>query len=159
MSWRLKLGIPATSDSSDNSGTSVTSVTGSPYIQKTGEGIPSLCPDPERSDFVRARYILNRAGVRIMQRDGVTTIGVWSDLDGPEIRGSLLTSKNDQLPVCYLDGVGIPVQYKSRRVAGEPVPMSVLAEMERHPATPWTVRDRTLKEIGWVPGRHSGGRN
>jgi integrase len=27
--------------------------------------------------------------------------------------------------------------------------MSVLAEMERHPADPWKVRDRMLNEMGW----------
>jgi hypothetical protein len=27
--------------------------------------------------------------------------------------------------------------------------MSVLAEMERHPAEPWAVRDRMLNEMGW----------
>ena len=34
---------------------------------------------------------------------------------------------------------------------GEPVPMNVLAEMERQPAEPWKVRDRMLNEMGWSP--------
>lgn len=39
--------------------------------------------------------------------------------------------------------------YKLRRVKGQPVPMSVLIEMERHPAGPWKVRDQMLNEMGW----------
>jgi hypothetical protein len=41
------------------------------------------------------------------------------------------------------------MQCKLRWVEGEPVPMSVLAEMERRPAEPWKVRDWALKEMGW----------
>jgi hypothetical protein len=41
------------------------------------------------------------------------------------------------------------MRYKVRRVEGEPVPMNVLAEMERRPAEPWKVRDRMLYEMGW----------
>jgi hypothetical protein len=79
-----------------------------------------------------------------MQLEGVTTIGVWSDLDGPEIRAALRTSASDGVPVRYLDGAGIPMRYKLRRVAGGPVPTNVLAEMSKHPAEPWKVRDRML---------------
>jgi hypothetical protein len=41
------------------------------------------------------------------------------------------------------------MRYKVRRVEGEPVPMNVLAEMERNPAEPWKVRDRMLNETEW----------
>jgi len=41
------------------------------------------------------------------------------------------------------------MRYKLRRVEGEPVPLSVLTEMEQHPAEPWKVRDRMLNEMGW----------
>lgn len=42
------------------------------------------------------------------------------------------------------------MRYKLRRVEGEPVPIGVLAEMERHTvADPWKIRDRMLSEIGW----------
>jgi hypothetical protein len=41
------------------------------------------------------------------------------------------------------------MRYKVRRVEGEPVPMNVLAEMERAPAEPWEVRDLMLNEMGW----------
>ena len=43
----------------------------------------------------------------------------------------------------------VPLNYKARRVDGEPVPMSVLAEMECRPADPWNARDRKLKGMGW----------
>jgi len=104
-------------------------------------------PDPER--LARASAVLNGAGVRIMALEGGATIGVWSDLDGPEVRAALRAFGSGGLPVRYLDGAGIPMRYKLRRVEGEPVPMNVLNEMERHPADPWKIRDRMLKEMGW----------
>lgn len=84
-----------------------------------------------------------------MQLDGVPTIGIWSDLDGPQIRGALRALGSAEVLVRYLDGAGIPTRYKLRRVEGEPVPMNVLAEMERHPDQPRTVRDRMLHEARW----------
>ena len=45
-------------------------------------------------------------------------IGIWSDLDGPEIRAALQE-------VGYLDGPGIPPPYSTRRVAGEAVSLGV----------------------------------
>jgi hypothetical protein len=70
-----------------------------------------------------------------------------SSMDGPEVRAALRVFGSDGLPVRYLDGAGIPMRYELRRVKGEPVPMNVLAEMERHAADPWNVRDRLLKEV------------
>jgi hypothetical protein len=107
-----------------------------------------------------------------MALEGGATIGVWSDLDGPEVRAALRTFGSDRLPLRYLDGAGVPMRYKVRRVDGEPVPMNVLAEMERAQADlmeapdpmetstqskggpmeheyPWTVRDRMLNDMGW----------
>ena len=99
--------------------------------------------------MARASAVLNRAGVRIMQLDGVTTIGIWSDLDGPEVRKALRVYGSDRLPIRYLEGAAIPMRYKLRRVEGEPVPRNVLLEMERTPQEPWKVRDRMLQEMGW----------
>lgn len=95
--------------------------------------------------------MLGRAGMRLMELEGGTTIGLWSDWDGPEVRAALRTFGSDRLPVRYLDGAGVPERFKLRRVPGEPVPANVLVEMERNPAEPWTVRDRLLKEMGWCP--------
>lgn len=106
---------------------------------------------PEPAELARASAVLNRAGVRIMRLEAALSIGVWSDLDGPEVRAALRTFECDGLPVRYLDGGGIPMRFKLRRAEGEPVPMKVLAEMERHPADPWEVRDRKLKLMAWCP--------
>jgi hypothetical protein len=89
------------------------------------------------------------AGVRIMQLDGVATIGIWSDLDGPKVRAALAVHASHRLPIRYLDGAAVPMRYKLRRVDGEPVPPNVLLEMERSPREPWKVRDRMLQEMGW----------
>jgi hypothetical protein len=91
-----------------------------------------------------------------MLLEGVIAIGVWSHRDGPEIRDALRTLGHERMSVVYLDGAGIPDQYKPRRVEGEPVPVEVLAEMERHPAHPWKVRDHMLKELGWCSKRSAG---
>jgi hypothetical protein len=105
---------------------------------------PGDSPNADPEESARASLILNRAGVRIMALEDGATIGVWSDLDGLEIRSALRTIGLDRLPVRYLDGARAPMRYKVRRVEGEPVPMCVLAEMERSAAEPWAVRERML---------------
>lgn len=105
--------------------------------------------DPDPAELSRASAVLSRAGVRLMRLDGITTVGIWSDLDGPEIRKALRTFGSHQLPVRYLDGADVPTRYKLRRVDGEPVPMNVLTEMQRHQDEPWKVRDRMLQEMRW----------
>ncbi len=109
----------------------------------------ALVSEPDPAELARASSVLNRAGVRIMALEGGATIGVWSDMDGPEIRAALRTFGSDRLPVRYLDVAGVPMRYRVRRVEGEPVPMNVLAEMGQHPAEPWKVRDWMLNEMGW----------
>ena len=111
--------------------------------------IPRDVPDLDAPDLVHARHILNQAGVRKIVVDGAVIIGIWSDLDSPEIRAALRVLDADRLPVRYLDGAGIPSRYKLRRVKGEPVPMTVLVEMERHP---WDVRDRMRTEMSGALG-------
>jgi len=113
---------------------------------------PAEPADPETAVRIRARKLLNGTGVRIMILNGVSSIGVWSDLDEPEIRESLRSLGHELTPVRYLDGTGIPMQYKLREVKGEPVPMAVLIEMERKPAAPCTVRERLIcspEGVGW----------
>jgi hypothetical protein len=110
---------------------------------------PEIEAGPDPAELARASAVLNRAGVRIMALEGGAIIGVWSDLDGPEVRAALRTSGSDGMPVRYLDGVGVLARFKARRVDGEPVPMNVLAAMEQHAAEPWKVRDRMLSEMGW----------
>ena len=95
---------------------------------------------------VAAVDVLNRTGCRLMALADGGAVGIWSDLDGPQIRAALAMLELGHLPVRYLDGADIPQRYRGRRVSGEPVPMNVLAEMERNPAEPWVVRDRMLNE-------------
>jgi hypothetical protein len=40
---------------------------------------------------------------------------------------------------------------RPRHVEGDPVPLHVLAEMERHPEAAWEIRDQMLREMGWLP--------
>jgi hypothetical protein len=165
-----------TSDKSSSWFTSVTSVTRFGKNEKSGEDAPDLptpeespgiepTPDPTESESgfegfagspsaespriesAAYRGILNRTGVRIMALESETAIGVWSDLDGPEIRAALHVRGLDRYPLRYLDGTGVPMPYKLRMVKGDPVPKDVLAEMERNPAEPWKVRDRMLNEM------------
>jgi hypothetical protein len=84
-----------------------------------------------------------------MRLGGATSIGVWSDLDGPEVRAAVRAVAGDRIVVRYLDGAAIPGRYMVRRVGGDPVPTVVLAEMELGEDSPWSVRDRLLREIGW----------
>jgi len=119
------------------------------FVGVTSAESPEIEAGPDPAELARASGVLMRGGVRIMALEGGATIGVWSDLDGPEVRAALRTFGSDGMPVRYLDGAGVPMRYKVRRVDGEPVPMSVLAAMEQHPAEPWKVRDRMLNEMGW----------
>ena len=127
---------------------------------------PEIEAGPDPAELVRASGVLTRAGVRIMALEGGTTIGVWSDLDGAEVRAALRTCGSGGLPVRYLDGADVPLRYKLRRVGGEPVPINVLREMERHPADPWNIRDRMLNQMtaargSWIgrSGKPAGCRN
>src|SRR5205085_6347754 len=64
---------------------------------------PEIEAGPHAAALARASSVLNRAGVRIMALEGGPTIGVWSDLDGPEVRAALRTFGSDRVPVRYLD--------------------------------------------------------
>lgn len=119
------------------------------FVGATSAESPEIEAGPDPAELARASGVLNRAGVRIMALEGGGTIGVWSDWDGPKVRAALRTFGSDRLPVRHLDWAGVPMRYKVRRVDGEPVPMNVLAEMERNPAEAWKVRDRMLNEMGW----------
>ncbi len=52
---------------------------------------PEIGAAPDPAELARASAVQNRAGVRIMALEGGATIGVWSDLDGPEVRAALRT--------------------------------------------------------------------
>src|SRR5262249_32774002 len=80
---------------------------------------------PRKPAECAAVNVLNGTGVPILRLDCTFVIGVWSDADGAEIREALRILKLDSLPIRYLDGAGIPVRYKVRRLNGELIPLSV----------------------------------
>ncbi len=147
MNWKPKAKILEDREKSEPTKTSETDSVVS--VGATSAESPEIEAEPDPAELARASAALKRAGVRIMALEGGATIGVWSDMDGPEVRAALRTFGSDRLPVRYLDGAGVPMRYKLRRADGEPVPMNVLAAMEQHPAEPWKVRDRMLSEMGW----------
>jgi hypothetical protein len=104
-----------------------------------------LPPDAESLSTVQERAaamaLLNRTGVRILECGNA--IGIWSDLDSAAIRRALRALGTSKLPTQYLDGPGVPLRYKLRRVSGDPCPEYVRLAMERS-ETPWTVREQML---------------
>jgi hypothetical protein len=109
----------------------------------------SLLAPPDPVVLCYANNILNRAGVRLMELSGVSVAGIWSDLDGPQVREALRIFGMTQ--VRYLDGPDIPLRHKLRRVPGEPVPDYVRVAMEQHPEAPWEVRDRMATKFSPWP--------
>jgi hypothetical protein len=77
-----------------------------------------------------ARDVLNSTGARIMALKLGPAIGVWSDLDTPEVRSALRVLRLDQLPLRFLDGPAVQMRYKVRSVPGEPGPLSALKAKE-----------------------------
>lgn len=148
--WRdWQPGVQPTADSAASTPAVAAPVAGCFVSAPAAE--PPIAPvEPDPADVAHASAVLNQAGVRMIHFNDVRAIGIWSDLDGPEIRKALRALGLHQLPVHYLDGAVVPARYKLRRVEGEAVPTHVLAEMERQPREPWKVRDRMLQEMGWA---------
>jgi hypothetical protein len=92
-----------------------------------------------------AEDLLNYTGTIIMDLNDAATVGIWADLDSPSIRDALRILGKDNMPIRYLDGDGIPGQYKLRKVDGECVPWDVLQAMQAEPEKPWTRRDEMLR--------------
>jgi hypothetical protein len=126
---------------------------GDPSIPDKPDGLrgPNSClPNFMLNDAVdieRAIRTLNETGVRVIDLDGVFFVGVWSDLDGPDIREALQIAELGDLGIRYLDGDDVPAMYKERDVEGEPVPWRVLRAMQVAREEPWIVRDRMLAEM------------
>jgi hypothetical protein len=120
----------------------------SPEAASSSSSVP---PRKEEHEMVQASAILVKAGMRLVELNGQTTVGLWSDLDGPLIRWALKIFGSGDLPVIYLDAdvAGVPDKFRVRSVPGDPVPLSVLEEMRNHPSEPWAVRYRMLEEMDW----------
>jgi hypothetical protein len=108
--------------------------------------------DEKRSGTGWAHTVLAKAGVRLMELNGVFTVGVWAHRDSPKIRTALRCFHDEDPPVVYLDGSAVPNRYKPTRLAGEPVPLNVLHAMEKNPREAWVIRDRMLAAMGWAGG-------
>jgi hypothetical protein len=116
------------------------------------EALSHLAALPETGpaiDLATVSAIMNRTGCRLMELDGRVTIGIWADLDGPEIRAAIRAFGNP--PVKYLDSAGIPQRYKVRDIPGKPLPAEVLRAMLQNPIDPWRTRDDTLATMNWRP--------
>lgn len=100
MGWQPKGGILADSPQCEPSKPSEPGSVG--FEGAASADSPEIHAETEQARS--ARRLLNRAGVRIMILESSATIGVWSDLDGPEIREALRTLGHAGLPVRYLDG-------------------------------------------------------
>lgn len=85
------------------------------------EALKPLQHTPMDSD--EARQVLNRRGCRVMRLHGQITIGVWPDLDGPELRAALEAVGMARLPVRSLDGLDIPARYRVRLADRSPCPI------------------------------------
>jgi hypothetical protein len=111
---------------------------------------PAEKPEPSVEELSYASAILGQAGVRLMRLESGDAVGIWSDLDSPDIRNALRIMGSGGIPILYLDAPGIPLRYKLRRVPGEPVPAHIHEEMERN-SKPWEVRDRSKwRFIPWT---------
>jgi hypothetical protein len=118
------------------------------FTDKTHEQLcDELVQDAENATGTKSLELALRIIEQVERARGVERFG------RAEARAALRIFGLDRRPVRYLDGAGIPMRYKERRVEGERAPMNVLAEMERHPAKPWKIRDRMLREMGWCPKR------
>ena len=68
------------------------------------EAAPELDPEEQTA----AVALLNRTGVRIMALEGGPALGLWRDVDGPDIRADLCSLGLDRMPVRDLGRCGYP---------------------------------------------------
>jgi broad specificity phosphatase PhoE len=62
-----------------------------------------------------ALRFLSLAGCRIIREDSEIQIGIWEDLDGPEIREAIRAVGLDVHPIVYLESAEVPIRFKKRR--------------------------------------------
>jgi len=114
-----------------------------------GESAPVI-DEPTEEQLAWAGEVFRLNGVRHLVLNGVPVLGLWSDLDGPHLRAAIRILGNQNVPVRYLDGPGIPMRFKARRMKGTPVPLDIVQAMQdAEIEPPWEVRDRMLRAIGW----------
>jgi hypothetical protein len=75
--------------------------------------------------------LLNLAGVRIMRNGSGLQIGIWQDLDSPEIREAIRALGLDVHPVVCLETAEVPIRFKVRRTPDRAKGESFSAWLER----------------------------
>jgi hypothetical protein len=99
--------------------------------QATAASSPSICKpvdknqaEPTKEQISDAVRTLNETGCRQWCEGAVHCVGVWSDLDGAEIRGAIATLGLTDSVIRFLDGDGVPLRFRLRhvpdRAPGEP---------------------------------------
>jgi hypothetical protein len=113
---------------------------------------------PSTDTLSRTSAELFHAGVRFVEIDGAMYVGIWSWMDGVGLRAALRDIGSELVPIVYLDGPNNSISEGFREYRGdpeldrEPPPLAVVEAMYHNPETPWKVRSRMFKEIGWRPG-------
>ncbi|MGI9074702.1 MAG: hypothetical protein ACR2JB_26075 [Bryobacteraceae bacterium] len=69
---------------------------------------------PTLARIAEAMQLLNLAGVRIMRYGPELRLGIWEDLDGPELRAAINVVGMDELRVVHLESADVPIRYKVR---------------------------------------------
>jgi hypothetical protein len=62
----------------------------------------------------RAMRLLNISGSRIIRTGELLIVGVWEDLDGPELRAAVRSVGMGQCLVVHLESAEVPIRYKVR---------------------------------------------
>jgi hypothetical protein len=70
---------------------------------------------PTESEINDAMRLLNLAGCRIIAEDCGFLIGIWDDLDGPELRRAIWVLGMGEHRIVHLESREIAIQFKSRR--------------------------------------------
>ena len=87
MDWKPT--VPILEDSTESEPTKPSKPGSVGFEGATSAESCEIGPEPDPVELARASAVLRRVGVRILRLEGVTTIGLWSDLDGPDVRKAL----------------------------------------------------------------------
>lgn len=86
----------------------------------------------------RPSVLLDLTGCRLIRLDDVFTIGIWRDLDAPELRGAIAVAGLVNLPVRFLDEDDLPERYRVRSLRAPLRPPDVTFQqwLQLHEALP-----------------------
>ncbi len=104
-------------------------------VSRGEEVLPfDLVPD---DSVLSPTQLLNLTGCRLLFNTEQLHIGVWADLDSPELRAALKGVNLDEYPVVHLDLANVTPEYKVRRCPRRP---------KSEPMTLWIRRAQALRE-------------